>query len=305
MAENSKIEWTEHTFNMIWGCTKVSEGCQNCYAESFSKRVGLKVWGQDVDRRFFGENHWQQPFKWNKAAERLGVMHRVFCGSMCDVLEDREELEPLRRRVFDIAVSTPNLLWLFLTKRPENAVRMFPAYWDKDWPRNAMFGVTLENQRRLDERMPHIIQFQRVFPGSLIFASCEPLLSELDWTPQPYRDTHVINYNSWLPYFDWVIGGGESGPRARPCQVDWARKLRDDCRNRADMGRPWPLPFLWKQWGQFAPISGAAYHIAAPMVRFADKKKAGRTLDARTWDDVPVLPYGPQLPGVPNYGATA
>ncbi len=92
MGENSSIEWTEHTFSPWWGCVKVSEGCAHCYAETWAKRTGFKVWGQDSERRFFGQAHWSHIAKWNDAARKLGVMHRVFCGSMCDILEDREDV---------------------------------------------------------------------------------------------------------------------------------------------------------------------------------------------------------------------
>ena len=86
VGRDSKISWTEHTFNPWHGCTKVSEGCAHCYAETFSRRIGLKIWGQGAERRTFGEKHWAEPLVWNAAAAKAGVMHRVFCGSMCDIL---------------------------------------------------------------------------------------------------------------------------------------------------------------------------------------------------------------------------
>ena len=94
MGENSKIEWTTHTFNPWWGCTKVSEACKHCYAESWAKRVGQKVWGPKTDRRTFGDVHWQQPLRWNAAATGASSRPRVFCASMADVFEDRDELNP-------------------------------------------------------------------------------------------------------------------------------------------------------------------------------------------------------------------
>ena len=334
MSANSKIEWTEHTFNPWWGCEKISEGCANCYACTLSKRTGNDLWGKDAPRRFFGDAHWSEPLKWDAAARKLGVMHRVFCGSMCDILEDREDLIGPRERAFRLADDTPNLLWLFLTKRPENARAFFPCRWagNGKWPRNVMFGLTIENQPRLDERMPHVVDFQREFVGSRIFASCEPLLSALNW--QPVADRRYgpgYNANSWLQYLDWVIGGGESGAKARPSHPTWFRKLRDDCVNRDDMGRPWPVPFLFKQWGEWLPIAtprmdakiGDTLLIhpngTAETATWSDvmesrntvwaaqrvgKKAAGRSLDGRTWDEVPYLPYGPQLPGLENYGST-
>ncbi len=324
------IEWTEYTFNPWWGCTKISEGCAKCYAETFSRRVGFAeggskfpIWGDSAERRFFGDKRWAEPLRWNAAAEKLGVMHRVFCGSMCDILEDREDVVDARKRAFALVEDTPNLLWLFLTKRPENAGSMLPRHWSGNgwWPRNAMLGVTIENQKRLEERMPCVEQLHHLFPGIHMFASCEPLLSGLDWRSGNY---------DLLQFFDWVIGGGESSPGARPMHPDWIRKLRDDCAERTDMGRPWPVPFLFKQWGEY--MHGSAFRADAVIVlndgrtgkcgdgfdqatvnawpRYRSemmapvgKKAAGRTLDGCTWDGVPHLPYGPQLPGIENYGA--
>jgi protein gp37 len=290
MGENSRIEWTEHTFNPAWGCTKVSEGCAHCYAETWAKRTGFKIWGQDAERRFFGDKHWAEPIKWDAEAKKLGVMHRVFCGSMCDIFEDREDMIDPRMAAFDLADATPNLLWLFLTKRPQNARAFLPPRWAGNgcWPRNIMLGATIENQQRLIERVRHLRGILREFPGASFFASCEPLLSSLDWkeAEQGYGDS--------LDLFDWVIGGGESGPGARPMHIDWIRKLRDDCEERTDMARPWPVQFLFKQWGEYDSQG-----------RKAGKKYAGRVLDGRTWDGVPHLTYGPQLPGVDNHGAVA
>ena len=292
MGKNSEIAWTEHTFNPWWGCTKISEGCAHCYAETWAKRTGFKIWGDNADRRYFGDKHWSEPVKWDSAAAKLGVMHRVFCGSMCDIMENQHSLpqsdhvREARDRVFrQLVPTTPNLLWLFLTKRPESAASLLPPEWrgSGNWPRNVMLGVTIENDRRLLERMPHVVELHRLFPGILTFASCEPLLSALNWTSPRWRGTGC-NENDWLEYLDWVIGGGESGNGARPMDQLWIRKLRDDCQDRDDMGRPWPLPFLFKQYGGMRP-------------------GGDRLLDGRTWDGVPHLPYGPQLPGVENYGA--
>jgi protein gp37 len=93
MGKNSRIEWTHHTFNPWWGCTKVSDACKHCYAEAWSKRVGQNLWGIKANRRFFGENHWSQPLKWNAEARHARERFRVFCASMADVFEDRRELD--------------------------------------------------------------------------------------------------------------------------------------------------------------------------------------------------------------------
>src|SRR4028118_626154 len=100
MAKNSSIEWTDHTFNPWWGCTKVSPGCLNCYAEAWAKRVGEKIWGGDKDRRFFTKKHWDQPMKWNAAAAIQKHRKRVFCASMADVFEARTELDVWREKLW-------------------------------------------------------------------------------------------------------------------------------------------------------------------------------------------------------------
>lgn len=127
MAENSKIEWTNHTFNPWRGCQKVSPGCQHCYAETLSKRnpAVLGEWGPNGKRVIASEAHWRLPLKWNKAAKLAGERHRVFCASLADVFEDRPELVAPRVRLFHLISETPNLDWLLLTKRPENIRRFW------------------------------------------------------------------------------------------------------------------------------------------------------------------------------------
>src|SRR5688572_21886599 len=117
MGESTTITWTHHSWNPWWGCVKVSEGCKNCYAESFSKRACHDIWGPGSQRRFFGDKHWAEPIKWDRAAEKAGERRRVFCASMADVFEDRPDLVEPRRRLFELIRATPNLDWLLLTKR--------------------------------------------------------------------------------------------------------------------------------------------------------------------------------------------
>jgi len=101
MGKNSRIEWTHHTFNPWWGCTKVSAACKHCYAEAWSKRVGQNIWGVKAMRRFFGENHWSEPIKWNVQAQDEGIRFRVFCASMADVFEDRRDLDVWRKKLWE------------------------------------------------------------------------------------------------------------------------------------------------------------------------------------------------------------
>src|SRR5271165_362130 len=120
MGQNSSIEWTDHTFNPWWGCTKVSPACQNCYAELWAKRMGHQVWGNRTQRRFFTNNHWNEPLIWNHDARNTKRRRRVFCASMADVFERKRELNSWRERLWTLISATPCLDWLLLTKRPEN-----------------------------------------------------------------------------------------------------------------------------------------------------------------------------------------
>ena len=177
MGANTKIQWTDYTFNPWWGCTRVSPGCEHCYAEAFAKRCGVQ-WGVKAERRFFGDKHWAEPLKWNAAAAKLGERRRVFCASMADVFEDRDDLRAERAKLFSLIHTTPHLDWLLLSKRPENMERLADARWIHGWPSNVWAGCTVEDQRRADERIPHLLRV----PAAVRFLSCEPLLERVDLT---------------------------------------------------------------------------------------------------------------------------
>jgi len=281
MAKNSAIEWTDHTFNPWWGCAKVSCGCENCYAESWAKRVGTRVWGYRENRRFFGKHHWEEPLSWNADAAKQRQRKRVFCASMADVFEVRTDLDPWRQRLWDLIARTPWLDWLLLTKRPQKIERKVP--WNAAWPDNVWLGTTVEDQPRADERLPLLLQYDAKFR----FLSCEPLLGPVDLTPWIQKRPRS------LQSIDWVIAGGESGPNARPMLPGWARNLRDQCQNAS-------IPFHFKQWGHWAPV-GAPTKEDGVVRKFWDdvtgavifmepkgKKIAGRSLDGATWDQLPV-----------------
>lgn len=228
MAENSKISWTDHTFNPWWGCVKVSPACDHCYAESFSKRVGNDVWGVDAPRRFFGDKHWNEPLKWNKAALKdFGRPARVFCASMADVFEDRDELIRHRGRLFGLIKQTPNLLWNLLTKRSTEVKHYAPHLLELP---NVRIGVTVENQT----------YDHRIVDG-VSWISAEPLLGDLDLRRYLAR-TDINRENgstgkvkaTYVPGVKWIIIGGESGPGAREMKLDWALSLIDQ--SRAMMG---------------------------------------------------------------------
>lgn len=228
----SSIEWTHYTFNPWWGCAHVSPGCTNCYAESMAKRYGHAVWGKPAPRRFLSDAHWREPLKWNREVEKTGK-HLVFCASMADVFESREDLQDERWRLWDLIESTPNLTWQLLTKRPENVMSMVPSPWSsQQFPPNVWLGCTVEDQARAEERIPWLLKA----PARTRFLSCEPLLEPLDlW---PWLDPADNGYESggpmgWIPEvgIHWVIVGGESGPGARPFHLAWARHLVTQCRS--------------------------------------------------------------------------
>lgn len=231
MAENSKIEWTDHTFNPWVGCTKVSPACDHCYAEGWAKRTGQSsLWAGE--RRRTSLQNWAQPFRWNRKAEKDGRRYRVFCASLADVFDNQVPIE-WRDDLFKLIAATPNLDWLLLTKRPQNIRKFLP--WGvgcHPWP-NVWLGTTAENQEELARRRGHLLSV----PAVVHFLSCEPLLERI-WLPA--KDTY------WHS-LDWVIVGGESGHHAREMKAEWARSLRDEC---AQMG----IAFFMKQMTRKAPI---------------------------------------------------
>lgn len=145
MARNSAIEWTDHTFNPWWGCTKVSPACDHCYAEVWAKRTGHSVWGPKAPRRQLTDNYWNEPLRWERAAESSGRRPRVFCASMADVFEWDRDLDPQRDRLWALVERTPNLDWLLLTKRPHLARRLTP--WGTD-------NVICQDEQ--EARRPHV-----------------------------------------------------------------------------------------------------------------------------------------------------
>jgi len=243
MGENSKIEWTHHTFNPWIGCTKVSLGCQHCYAETLENRWG-RGWGPGSPRRRTSKDYWKQPTKWNREAGELGVRRRVFCASMADVGEDLPELVEARRDLSIIIERTPHLDWLLLTKRPENLKRLF-ARWDTTmpaggWPDNVWAGTSVEDQERANLRIPALM----AVPAKTRFLSCEPLIGPLDITNKGLRNSYSFPTKftdggigiEWTDPGDayigvnWAIIGGESGHGARLMETVWARDLLRQCR---------------------------------------------------------------------------
>ena len=209
MGQETIIAWTDHTFNIAWGCTKVSPGCKNCYADTLAERRGHSVWGPKKPRRTLSENHWKGPEKWNREAEKAGESARVFACSMCDVFEDHPTIDHERARLWSLIRETPMLDWQLLTKRPENIARMLPADWGTSY-HNVWLGTSIENNDYVSRA-----RILTEIPAVVHFVSYEPALG-----PLPDLDLDGI---------EWLIYGGESGPGFRAHDVQWARDIREAC----------------------------------------------------------------------------
>jgi len=255
----TKIEWTTtrladgtvlpgYSFNPWWGCTKVSQGCKHCYAETLVHRWGKNdLWGPQGTRRRTSDANWRQPLKWEKQAAADGVRRRVFCASMADVFEDNPGVEDWRHDLYDLIESTPNLIWLLLTKRPENVLRM-TGRWNMGYrtmPDNVWIGTSVEDNNTAESRIPHLLQV----PARVRFLSVEPLLESIHLAPwlHPAR----MGWNGPLdPFVNWVIVGGESGPGARPMKEAWVRSIQQQC---ADAHVPFFFKQICDQYGRKIP----------------------------------------------------
>ncbi|SDC67843.1 protein gp37 [Massilia sp. PDC64] len=281
MSENSKIEWTDHTFNPWIGCTKVSPGCDHCYAErDMAARLKVVQWGPHGARVRTKPANWAKPVAWNRRHDEFFAQHgrrqRVFCASLADVFDNQVDGQ-WRADLFALIEATPNLDWLLLTKRIGNVARMVPeacdmidygegwqSMWGQGvWPENVWLGASIVNQEEADRDIPKLLEV----PARVRFLSMEPLLGPVDLTtaackPCPTSGGNLSMDPTTGAYeccsrcdftgigdewgIDWVIVGGESGPSARPMHPEWARSLRDQC---AAAG----VPFLFKQWGEWLP----------------------------------------------------
>ncbi|AUN31985.1 phage Gp37/Gp68 family protein [Niveispirillum cyanobacteriorum] len=171
MGADSKIEWTDYTFNPWRGCTAISPACDHCYAKTL---VEGRLSGDFSQRARAADSTWKQPLAWNRKAAKLGIRKRVFCASLADVF-DNQVPDQWRIDLWALIRATPHLDWLLLTKRPQNISGMLPADWGDGWP-NVWLGATVENQTEADRRIPHLLRA----PAAVRFLSCEPLLGSLD-----------------------------------------------------------------------------------------------------------------------------
>ncbi|ACR29184.1 MULTISPECIES: phage Gp37/Gp68 family protein [Burkholderia] len=308
MSENSKIEWCDHTFNPWIGCTKISPGCDNCYAEAMmDKRMHKVKWGASALRARTTPENWRLPVRWNARHDEFMAAHgrrqRVFCSSLADVFDNRVP-SSWRRDLFALIKATPNLDWLLLTKRTGNAREMLIGSPLSPIPDNVWLGATIVNQEEADRDIPKLL----AVPARVRFLSIEPMLGPIDLNqalPPFHCDTCDADYGALSAHasgtpigIDWVIAGGESGHRARPAHPDWFRSLRDQCAEAH-------VAFFFKQWGQWAPGSNWPEDVPIPSgerayldgqetddnesVWSVGKRAAGRLLDGRTHDEFPVI----------------
>ncbi|MDR9781636.1 DUF5131 family protein [Rhizobium redzepovicii] len=327
MAENSAISWTRHTWNPWMGCTKVSPACDGCYAEALmDKRYGKVQWG-NAPRVRTGAHTWNDPFRWQRQAEKDGDRPFVFCASLADIFDNQVDPQ-WRADAFEVMRKTPNLVHLLLTKRPQNIIKL--AAEAGGLPTNAAIGTTIEDQTRADINVPALLEAKAATKPAFAFLSCEPLLGPIDLTalrefnpsakpwinalsgavtsggvPRNRSECGINVSTSWTsPTIDWVITGGETdqgGHKARPTHPEWFRSLREQCAR-------YRVPFHHKQNGEWVPLqandgewptdlpgfcrlstSGERIDAGWPMQKVG-KKFAGRELDGVTHDAFPKVP---------------
>ena len=308
MGDKTKIQWTDATWNPLRGCSRVSDGCRNCYAESVAHRFsGPGMPYEGLTRIVNGRPTWtgevrmipellDQPLRWRKP-------RRIFVNSMSDLFHENVPDEFIYRVLMTIAHADRHAFQI-LTKRPERMRKIMQEWGNMigEPPRNAWLGVSVENQAAADERIPLLLDT----PAAVRWLSAEPLLEATDvsrWL-RPRQRPNADGYGGdcspgWTTDFtvlDWIVAGGESGPHARPTHPEWMRSLRDQCKAAG-------VRFFFKQWGEWIPGSqtsdtgnqtalvGACQHghrwdNGTHSWRIG-KKAAGRRLDGVPHDEYP------------------
>jgi len=285
MAQNSAISWTTHTWNPWMGCTKVSPACDGCYAEALmDKRYGKVQWGNHPRIRT-GKHTWNDPFRWERQAEKDGTRPFVFCASLADIFDNQVDPQ-WRADAFDVMRRTQRLVYLLLTKRPQNIVKMADAA--GGLPVNAAIGTTCEDQQRADINLSALKVAKIDLNPLFTFGSFEPLLGRIIIPP------------AFMP--DWVITGGETDQgnhKSRPTHIEWFRSLRDQAEAVG-------VPFHHKQngewlaWGQIMADGTENYLSYGKQPEFfqqfgdeifskVKKARSGRMLDGVTHDAFPFV----------------
>ncbi|MGA8221477.1 MAG: phage Gp37/Gp68 family protein [Candidatus Acidiferrales bacterium] len=300
MGDKTKIEWTAATWNPVTGCTKVSAGCKHCYAERDFHRPYPGREFTDVRTH---PDRLTQPLRWKRP-------RKIFVNSMSDLFHESVP-EKFIGKIFAMMSKCPQHIFQVLTKRPAKMLAlirddedcwgpfqevMFRDSKAEDWPLpNVWLGVSVEDQPTADARIPLLLQT----PAAVRFVSYEPALGPVDFAkylglPCDHWEEKKPEMGFLVPHLDWVIAGGESGPKARSSHPDWFRTVRDQCQTAG-------VPFFFKQWGEWGPrteltknaetlhVSGAlADGGKTPIFRWG-KKRAGRLLDGREWKEFPKL----------------
>jgi len=313
----TKIEWATDSWNPITGCTPISEGCQNCYAERMSKRLAGRCGypSEDPFKVTLHPDKLDQPLRWKKP-------RMIFVCSMGDLFHKDVPFDQISQ-VFDVMCSwrwptkeaecsgdaslleDPGHTFMVLTKRPERIpewLSWLGHYWPGDSPVNInleaeghfgkhiWFGVTAENQARADERIPILMQI----PAAVRFVSVEPMLGPMDleiWGQYEHPDNEGYGVDA-IKCLDWIICGGETGPGARPMRPDWVRSLRDQCQAAG-------TPFFFKSWGDWVAPSQMPYATYRNILDYGGgigisdvpcrvgKKRSGCLLDGQKWNQYP------------------
>lgn len=248
MAETTKISWTRSTWNPWIGCTKVSPGCDHCYASvsTPARTMGIE-WGPGKPRRRTSAANWRQPLRWNAQAAKTGERWLVFCSSLADVFDNEVPLD-WRLDLFALIQCTPHLMWLLLTKRIGNVKGMVSDLWWRLNP-HVSLGATIVNQAEADRDIPKL----RAVPAARRFISYEPALGPIEFSNVTKHADGVQQLGKpALDGIHWLIIGGESnqpGMRARPFDVEWARDTVRQCKAAG-------VPVFFKQGGSHAILDG-------------------------------------------------
>jgi protein gp37 len=259
VAENSRIAWTDHSFNPWTGCQRVSKGCVHCYAETWAKRTGRDIWGAKGKRKRTSKSIWAKPKTWNHVAVLERRPRKVFCASLADVFEDAPGPNEWRGDVWELIRACPWLDFQLLTKRPENIAAMLPDDWGRGWP-NVWLGTSIEDRE--------VVERARVLsavPAFVRFISYEPAIGPVfydDWTtgdkPLAFWSDEGPSARAngeSPPQLDlegihWLIAGGESGPGHREMKLEWAMDARAECEQEG-------VAFFFKQIAAFRNEQGA------------------------------------------------
>src|SRR3990172_5609559 len=333
MSDRSKIEWCDATWNVVSGCTQVSQGCKNCYAKTLHDRrhkahlAGAKLpkqYAEPFSKVQLHPDRMEMPLHWKKP-------RRIFVNSMSDIFHE-DVPDYFIGMVFAIAALAPQHTFMILTKRPDRMETLLSNLGGEFWGTikinllrrgyplpadgysimplpNVCVGTSVSTQPDADKNIPHVLNT----PAAVRFVSCEPLLGPVDLGPYIIKRSWFrpisgpLNPTPSTPLqgddqlmIHWVICGGESGAGARPMHPGWARSLRDQCQAAH-------VPFFFKQWGEWLPVSQSLHLLAGeiadvPCRTWGDgtepisnqqhsvrvgKHKAGRLLDGVEWNEFP------------------